>query len=196
MTLLIIFSCCCHCFILLSHNAYFGTVAVLNTWLNTAKASKHDQIPCAVNVLLISKSKKPLTGFTKATVNTSLSMSVTHKTTLFSSRTVVFNTAVTDVTSRFFQARDPPVYSPLLQVGLVVSVLAVFPDQLVGVGLVRCVLCHQRDADTQGAAVVVHLRKEAPFFRGEQCPNGLMLCTFVCCQWLKMRLRAALFTSH
>lgn len=34
---------------------------------------------------------------------------------------------------------------------------AVFPHQFVGVGLVRWVLGHQGDADTQGAIVVVHL---------------------------------------
>lgn len=85
-----IFGCCCHGFILLSHNAYFGTVAVLDTRLNTVNASKHDYIPCAVNVLLISKSKKPLTSFTKATVNTSLSVSVSNKTTLFSGWAAVF----------------------------------------------------------------------------------------------------------
>lgn len=56
-------------------------------------------------------------------------------------------------------AAHKPVYSPLLQVGLVVSVFAVFPNQLVGVGLVGGVLGHQGNANTKRAAVVVHLRR-------------------------------------
>lgn len=50
-----------------------------------------------------------------------------------------------------------PVYSSLLQVGLVITVFAVFPNQLVWVRLVWSVFRHQGDPDSQGAAVVVHL---------------------------------------
>ena len=50
-----------------------------------------------------------------------------------------------------------PVYSSLLQVSLIVAMFAVFPNQLVGVGLVRDILGYQGDAYTQGTAVVVHL---------------------------------------
>lgn len=57
-------------------------------------------------------------------------------------------------------SQSPPVYPPLLQVGLVVSVFAVFSHQFMGVRFVRGVLCHQRDADPEGTAVVVHLSRE------------------------------------
>lgn len=56
--------------------------------------------------------------------------------------------------------RHVPVHSSLLQVGFIVSVLAVLPNQFMGVRLVWRALSHQGDADAQGAAVVVHLQKK------------------------------------
>lgn len=53
-----------------------------------------------------------------------------------------------------------PVYSPLLQVCLVVAMLAVFSNQFMGVGLVRCVFGHQGDANSQRTVVIIHLTKE------------------------------------
>lgn len=50
-----------------------------------------------------------------------------------------------------------PVYSPLLQVSLVVAMFAVLPHKFMGVRLVRRILGYQGDADTQGAAVIVYL---------------------------------------
>lgn len=67
------------------------------------------------------------------------------------------NTEKLDDTSPTVAKTNQPVDSSLLQVGLVVAVFAVFPNQLVGVGLVRRVLCHQGDANPQRAAVVVNL---------------------------------------
>ena len=62
--------------------------------------------------------------------------------------------------SLFLSLSTLPVYSSLLQVGLVVAMFAVFPDQFVGMRLVRCVFRHQGDANSQGAVVVVHLQVE------------------------------------
>lgn len=56
-----------------------------------------------------------------------------------------------------------PVYSSLLQVGLIVTMFAVFTDQFVGVRLMWCVLCHQGNANAQGATIVVYLQQECCF---------------------------------
>lgn len=66
-------------------------------------------------------------------------------------------------------AASTPVDPPLLQLGLVVSVFTVFPNQLVGVGLVGGVLGYQGDADTQRTTVVVHLRRRHVLLKRPLC---------------------------
>lgn len=66
-------------------------------------------------------------------------------------------------------AASIPVDPPLLQLGLVVSVFTVFPNQLVGVGLVGGVLGYQGDADTQRTTVVVHLRRRHVLLKRPLC---------------------------